>query len=143
MTISFRSFEERDLPEYRSWFSDAELSRRLSFPTDEWFAYTRSNSVRCWLATDAQNGLVGQIQIDEDGNGAGHFDMAIKPSLRRMGLGAEMLRAFLREHGGSYSALHATVETDNWASIACLQRCGFEPERELDADGFMQFHKVT
>jgi hypothetical protein len=41
MQIIFRSLVRNDLPELRTWFEDAELSRRLSLPTDEWLHTSR------------------------------------------------------------------------------------------------------
>ena len=54
MRITFQIFTRDDLAEFRAWFDDAELSRRLSFPTDQWFAYvTAGDSARCWAALDS------------------------------------------------------------------------------------------
>jgi len=70
MRMTFRFFTRDDLAEFRAWFDDAELSRRLSFPTDQWFAYvTAGDSARCWAASDGSR-IVAAVQVDPGANRA-------------------------------------------------------------------------
>jgi hypothetical protein len=56
MQINFRPLEVSDLAELRTWFVDSELSRRLSYPADEWFAYvTAGEAARRWVARHADH----------------------------------------------------------------------------------------
>ena len=139
--ITFRLFEAADLLEFRSWFADAELARRLSYPTDEWFDYVKGPAVRCWAALDATGQMIAELQIDQDCNRSGYFDIAIKPPLRRQGLGTKVLKAFIDGPGRIYTTLEAAVEPGNIASLACLRRCGFDEHLHPDEDGFMRFTK--
>ncbi|MDX8443495.1 GNAT family N-acetyltransferase [Mesorhizobium australafricanum] len=138
MQISFRLFTVDDLPEFRAWFADAELSRRLSFPTDEWFAYvTAGGAARSWVALDADR-MIAQMQVDREDAERGYLDLAMRPHLRGRGLGAAVLAAFLSGPGRAYPILEGRIEPDNAASLACCRRCGFVILPEPDADGFIQ-----
>lgn len=138
MEIAFRPILPDDLPELRSWFADEELSRRLSFPTDEWFSYvTTTDTVRCWLAL-ADNRIIAQIQVDRAGLDHGYLDFFLRPDLRGQGRGADVLTQFLSGPGRSYPVLEGVIEPDNLASIACFRRCGFSISSGPDADGFFQ-----
>ncbi|MBT9372620.1 GNAT family N-acetyltransferase [Rhizobium sp. CSW-27] len=135
MQITFRPLASDDLPELHTWFKDAELSRRLSFPTDDWFAYvTAGADARCWVASDAGE-LIAMIQVDREDSERGYLDLAVRPQLRGQGIGTAVLKAFLSGPGGIYGILEGRIEPDNAASLACCRRCGFEILPELDADG--------
>ncbi len=137
MQIIFRLISSNDLPVLRKWFEDAELSRRLSFPTDEWFAYvTAGADARCWLALDAGE-RVAVIQVDREGSELGYLDLAVRPSLRGQGIGMGVLAAFLSGPGCDYAVLEGRIEPDNAASLACCRRCGFEILPTPDADGLL------
>lgn len=138
MQILFRPLTGHDLPELRSWFGDRELSRRLSFPTDEWFAYvTAGPNARCWIALDGNN-IIATMQVDSDDGERGYLDLAIRPPLRGRGYGTAVLAAFLRGPGRRWAILEGRIEPDNVASLACCRRCGFEILPDRDADGMVQ-----
>ncbi|PYB70650.1 GNAT family N-acetyltransferase [Rhizobium wuzhouense] len=138
MRITFRLLAHDDLRELRSWFQDEELSRRLSFPTDEWFAYvTNEAAVRCWLALEAGE-IVALLQVDGDDAARGYLDLAVRPQLRQQGYGAAVLASFLSGPGTSYALLEGRIAPDNLASLACCRGCGFEISPEPDADGFLR-----
>lgn len=135
MRIIFRPLASDDLPELRTWFEDSELSRRLSFPTDEWFAYvTAGAAARCWVALDAGS-IIGLMQVDREDSERGHLDLAVRPDLRGQGIGTAVLAAFLSGPGRAYAILEGRIAPDNAASLACCRRCGFAVLPELDADG--------
>lgn len=137
MQIVFRPLASDDLPELRTWFKDSELSRRLSFPTDDWFAYvTAGADARCWVALDAGK-LIAIMQVDREDSERGYIDLAVRPHLRGQGIGTAVLTAFLSGPGGVYGILEGRIEPDNAASLACCRRCGFEILPELDADGLL------
>jgi len=137
MHIIFRPLVSDDLPELRTWFEDAELSRRLSFPTDEWFAYVKAGAAaRCWVALDAGR-IIAVTQVDREGSERGYLDLAVRPHLRGRGIGTTVLAAFLSGPGLAYATLEGRIEPDNAASLACCRRCGFEILPTPDADGLL------
>lgn len=137
MQIIFRPLTDNDLPQLRAWFADAELSRRLSFPSDEWFAYvTAGADARCWVALNAGR-IVAAIQVDHESSEVGYLDLAVRPSLRGQGIGTAVLAAFLSGPGRAYATLEGRIEPDNAASLACCRRCGFEILPKPDADGLL------
>lgn len=102
MQITFRLLAMDDLPGLRAWFEDSELSRRLSFPTDEWFAHvTTEETARCRVAVHAEQ-VIGEVQVDRDEDERGYLDLAVRPDLRRRGFGAAVLSAFLSGPGRAY-----------------------------------------
>lgn len=137
MQIIFRLLTSNDLPELCRWFEDAELSRRLSFPTDEWFAYvTVGETARCWVALDGGK-IIAAIQVDREDAELGYLDLAVRPSLRGQGIGTAVLAAFLSGPGRAYATLEGRIEPDNAASLACCRRCGFEILTKPDSDGLL------
>lgn len=134
----FRRLREQDLPVLRAWFGDAELSQRLSFPTDDWFAHVMKGAAACcWMARDAER-IIGMIQVDRDEEGRGSLGFAVQPGLRGRGFGTTILSAFLSGPGRAYRVLEGAIEPDNAASLACCRRCGFAILPEPDADGFIR-----
>ena len=138
MQITFRTFTSEDLSEFRAWFEDAELSRRLSFPTDDWFAYvTAGDAAGCWVALHAGQ-IIAEVQVDREAPERGYLAFAMRPDHRGRGLGKVVLSAFLSGPGQAYPLLEGRIESDNVASLACCRRCGFTFLPAPDADGFIQ-----
>lgn len=137
--LVFARFEADDLAEYQSWFTDGELSRRLSFPDERWFSYLGADHVACWAVKSGAGEMVAVVQADREEDGAGFFDIALRPQLRGRGLGRQVLDAFISGPARTYRELRATVEPDNHASIAMVRRCGFRQWESPDEDGFLQF----
>ena len=136
--VVFRPIAADDLDELRLWFEDAELSRRLSYPTADWFSYvTGAGNARCWIA-EAEGEPVAQLQVDHVPGEPAYLDIAIRPALRGKGMGQLILSRFLDGPGRIYSVLIGYVEPDNFASLRCCQKCGFSLAKELDADGLIK-----
>ncbi|MGO7165162.1 N-acetyltransferase family protein, partial [Rhizobium johnstonii] len=105
----------------------------MSFPTDEWFAYvTTGETARCWVAVHAEQ-VIGEVQVDRDGDERVYLDLAVRPDLRGRGFGAAVLSAFLSAPGQAYPILEGRIEPDNIASLACCRSCGFTFLPEPDA----------
>lgn len=135
--IIFRRFARADLGTYRSWFADAEISRFLSYPTDDWFAHVKeSDNAQCWVAAEPGGAMLAEIQVDRDEDGVGHIELAVRPDLRGKGHGKRSLLAFLSGPARAFAELHAHIEIDNAASLACFQRCDFVEAAEQDDDEF-------
>jgi RimJ/RimL family protein N-acetyltransferase len=135
----FRPFNKADLPILQAWFEDAELSFRLSFPTDDWFVYVATNpAVCCWIGIDDGGERAALIQVDRDEEGRGYIDIAVRPDLRGRGIGAATLAAFISGPGSTYLILEGRIAPDNIASLVCARRCGFQVLQEPDEDGFIR-----
>lgn len=66
MTLTFHTLGEPKLEVLRTWFTDPELARRISFPTIRWFDYVRPTPmVYAWLIYD-EDIPIGQVQVDID-----------------------------------------------------------------------------
>lgn len=137
LEIIFRLFTQADLQRYRSWFADAEIARFLAYPTDDWFSHvTGSDNAGCWAAVGFDETMFAEIQVDRDEEGVGHIELAVSPHLRGRGYGTRSLLAFLSGPGSVYAELHAHIEIDNAASLACFQRCDFIEAAEQGDDDF-------
>ena len=136
MQLTVRRLKAEELGEIRSWHNDAELARRLTYPTDEWYAAVSAEGQQCWVAVDALGIIVAKMQVDRDGD-VGYIDLAVKPELRGRGVGFAALAAFMTGPGRQYSVIEGRIEPDNAASIACVQKCGFRLLDELDDDGLI------
>jgi RimJ/RimL family protein N-acetyltransferase len=139
MQFLFRQFEKADLPVLRSWFADSELARRLSYPSDEWFAHVSGgNASRCWSTWSVKGEMVAEVQVDREGAERGYIEFCIRPDLRGRGLGIAALDAFILGPGKAYLILDGRIAPDNYASLTCCRRCGFQLSPEPDEDGFIR-----
>ena len=136
MQLTVRHLLPQELPEIRSWYEDAELARRLTYPTDEWYTAVSREGQESWVAVDETNTIVAKMQVDRDGD-IGYIDLAVRPELRRRGFGSAALMAFIAGPGKAYSMLEGRIEPDNIASLACVRRCGFRLLDEFDDDGLI------
>jgi RimJ/RimL family protein N-acetyltransferase len=137
--LRFERLVEADLPELRSWFSDAELRRRYGFPTPAWFEYVSNQAaVHAWVIWDGEL-AVGVLQLDALADQTGHMGFYVKPALRGRGYGKRILSDYLsRMAHGNLNRIIAEAECDNLASHRCLLTTGFVQDR-ADEDGFIRF----
>lgn len=120
--VVFRLIEPSDLQELRFWSEDDELSRRLSYPTAEWFSYVSGPGVaRCSIAHEGDI-PVAQLQVDHVPGEPAYLDIAVRPDMRAKGMGHAILSEFLDWPGKVYSKLVGHIEPDNFASLRCCQK---------------------
>jgi RimJ/RimL family protein N-acetyltransferase len=139
--LEFRLIDEEGLSEYESWFTDAELRRRIERPTALWFDYVRQTP-GCFGWLIYEDGIVvGQVQLDSYADQTATLGLVVKPQLRGQGYGKRILRALLeREEVAQLLRLEATIEPDNTASLRCFESAGFRQQgTEPDAEGFLHF----
>lgn len=136
--VSFRPIDTADLPVLRSWFTDAELARRVAYPADDWYDHVTGRYARCWIVHDGAGTALGWVQVDRADPDIGHLDIAAHPGLRGVGVGREILAAFVSGPGRAYGRLEGRIAPDNRASLACAQHCGFDPLHRRDDDGFVR-----
>ena len=140
-SFDFIPLDEVGLEEYESWFSDAELRRRIEPPRVNWFRYVSNEpGVHAWMIREAGT-PVGHIQLDVSPDQAGSFSIVVKPQLRGRGLGGRIMRIFLaRPEVMRLRRLEAGVEQDNLAAQRCLRTAGFTQEGIApDNEGFLTF----
>lgn len=142
MEFLFRSFADTDLEEYRAWFADEELSRRISYPDDIWFEHVRNPENACWAILDPTEKLIAVVQVDREET-TGYLDIAIRPDLRRHGLGAAVLRGFVEGPGHAYEIVEGRISPDNEAARALVHRCGFSILPDPDEDGFVRAVRLS
>jgi len=140
--VRFRPFRSDDLVAYAAWFDDAEVARRVDFPSADWVAYVMdpANPARLIVATHAASPLA-VLQYDEQDDGGISLLIVVDPAQRGRGLGKLVMAAFLAYVGGRYTHVDGHVEHDNFASIACVESCGFVRQAEAAEDGFLLYRK--
>lgn len=143
--ISFRPFRRVDLAAYAAWFDDAEVARRIDFPNADWVAYVMDSAspahavVATWGANDIPFAV---LQYDEEQDGGISLLIAIDPAQRGQGLGKRVLATFVAHVSGRYTHVDGHIEDDNFASIACVESCGFVRQAEELEDGFLFYRKL-
>lgn len=143
--MEFKFIDEQGLAEYETWFSDAELSRRIERPTRLWFDYVRQTPhVFAWMIYE-DGRAIGHLQLDTYPNQTNYLGLVVNPQLRRQGYGKCILRALLEQaEVAQLQLLEATIEPDNIASQRCFQSAGFRQEPAApDAEGFLHFVYIT
>lgn len=138
VAVEFRNLRTEDAAVLASWFSDAELARRVSMPDAAWMNYVLNDPVaHAWVGTNAAGEIICEVQVDQDpGGGEAFIEFYIRPDLRGQGLGAALLGAFIDGPGRRYQRFLASVAPDNAASLACARRCGFR-RVATEADGLV------
>lgn len=139
--MEFRLIDEEGLAEYETWWTDAELRRRIERPTRVWFDYVRQTpGCFAWLIYE-DGSLVGQVQLEPYLEQIASFGLVVKPELRGQGYGKRILRALLeRDEMAPYARLEVTIEPDNTASLRCFESAGFrQQEGGPDWEGFLHF----
>lgn len=142
--LSFRPFCRDDLAAYAAWFDDAEVARRISFPDPEWIAYVMdpTSVAHAVVAVRAPDDApLAMLQYDEEAGGI-NLLITLDPALRSQGFGMLVLAAFIEHVGGRYTHIDGYIEDNNFASIACVERCGFIRQAEEAGDGFMFYRKL-
>ena len=137
MSVSFRPFSNADLAGYQRWFDDAEVARRMAYPSPEWMDYIKTPDVLCFVASEGSEKSAAVLQMDIDPNGCGHLSLVVHPDLRHAGVGARVLTAFVMGPGQNMDELCASIDPDNAASLAIAKRAGFVVENACDKDGLV------
>ncbi len=143
--ISFRPFQSSDLAAYAAWFDDAEVTTRIDFPSADWVAYVMdpASSAHAVVAThDGSDVLLAVLQYDEEPAGGISLLIALDPAQRGRGSGKRVLAAFIEHVGGRYTHIDCYIDDDNFASIGCVERCGFIRQAGGSDDGFLLYRKL-
>ena len=133
--LCFKPIDKQTLELLIGWHHDAELHRRVDFPTEEWLGYV-TDTAGVFAYTVWEGAIcVAQVQMDVE-DATGSILMAVNPALRGRGYCKRVLEAFIHHHATEcLTTLVAYIEPDNEASIRCFASAGFLTQ-PTDADGF-------
>jgi RimJ/RimL family protein N-acetyltransferase len=138
--LRFQRMDRDDLETFAAWFADAELRRRISESTEQWFQYVSSGDNNfAWLVYEAER-AVGQVSLDTFAHQTGSIGLVVNPELRSQGFGKHILRSFLARAATAHlGEIAACIEADNTASLRCFQGCGFVAcPPEPDSNGLIK-----
>lgn len=146
MTLEFRRFQADYYAEYATWFADIELNRRLGPMDQEWLdsvlAEPAAEGITWAVFRDAE--LVAVIETGFDPQGqlpTVILGIAVKPSLRRQGIGKAVLQKILALHYAQGRHEHiAYVAQDNQSARRLIESIGFvSTGSEPDEHGYLEF----
>jgi RimJ/RimL family protein N-acetyltransferase len=136
-----RLLEWRNDPEVRAQsFSAEEVDRQAH---SDWFAGRLADPATLILIVEDDDGPVGQVRLDDAGEGVAEVHVALAPSARGRGYGREALALAAREARaelGAHTVL-AKVKAGNERSLRTFRAAGFEPAWE--ADGVVELRRST
>lgn len=144
--LSFSRFHPNDFEEYLSWFADPELNQHLGpmEANDPWLEYVMSNQEGTDFAVYRDGEMVAEIGLlfPNQENPAYYItNLAIKPELRRQGIGSLVLSAIIilypLQIGVSWRCF---IHKDNHKTKAFLEKTQWKCQNEFpDEAGFLAF----
>ncbi|MGD8829187.1 MAG: GNAT family N-acetyltransferase [Pseudomonadales bacterium] len=156
--LSFRAFEPEDLDELARISGDSETSRYVGegqpltrAQTREWIENSRRNVAEHGYGTGAvvlrsTGALIGWAGIARPGDGTEEIIYGFDRPHWGQGLGGELLAGLVQWAVGrlGFRELRATVHPDNTASVAMLERQGFNlVEAAFDGDPEVHLYILT
>jgi len=141
--LQFRKFVREDFPEYQSWYADADLNEQLGpmETDDEWLYYVLSewNGIEYSVFRDgALVAVLGIVFPDDEHPSYYITDLAVKPGLRRQGIGTEALKTLFALHPLKAGQMWKTyVAAKNPRVRVLLERSGWICETETPSESGM------
>lgn len=146
MALERTQFRREPFGEYASWFADSELDRHLGPMDNEWLeavlAEPESAGATWAVFRGAELVAVVETAFDpEQHSCAGIRAVAVKPGLRRHGIGATVLKLILALHKDKGFVEHvAYISVNNHAGQQCARKAGFVAvASEPDERGYIEF----
>ena len=148
MTINFKLklFQREHYAEYASWFTDPELNRHLGPMDEDWLEAVLSQPKSAGVTWAIFSGIeliavVETVFDPERRLTAGITAIAVKPNLRRQGIGAMVLQQILSIHKSKGIVEHVTYASiHNSGGRRCVEKVGFVPATtEPDERGYIEF----
>lgn len=141
--VELVEFDPVYFAEYQSWFVDAELEQALGpAPDQEWLSHIQNEETGCQFAGISDEKLVAVVGVAlpvSDSQYSVITDIAIRPDLRRTGVGTQILRALIVKQEMLGDDLRAYVESSNVNAKRFFERNGWTTECETpDADGMFE-----
>jgi ribosomal protein S18 acetylase RimI-like enzyme len=144
--LSFYRFHPDYFEEYLSWFADPELDQHLGpmEANDPWLDYVMSNQQGTDFAVYRDGEMVAEIgiQFPIEENFAYYItNLAVKPELRRQGVGSLVLSAITNlyplQSGASWRCF---VHENNHKTRFFLEKNKWKYQNEFpDEEGFFEF----
>ena len=137
MKLELREFRREFYPEYSSWFSDPELNRRLGPMDDAWLeavtTMPRSAGVTWAVFRDTSLVAVVETMFDPEGHRPTAITaVAVKPALRRQGIGmAALEKVLLIDRSQGMKDHIAFVSHRNEAAQSLLKKAGFVKSSDI------------
>ena len=131
INLELKSFQPEHYAEYVSWFTDPELSHHLGPMDQAWLDSVLSQPESAGVTWAVFRGIelvaVVETVFDlEHRLPAGIMAIAVKPSLRRQGIGTTVLHQILSLHKSQGIDEHVTyVSMHNAGGRRCLEKAGF------------------
>lgn len=150
MQLSFRRFGRDDFAEYAAWFVDPELDRWLGPMDEEWLEAVLSEGASegtTW-AVFREAMLVAVVETwshPSNRSLAAITGLAVKPGLRRQGLGGAVLRETLavNQRRGRFEHL-AYIHGNNGTAQECFKRAGFVSSTMTpNGEGHLEFRHTA
>ncbi len=140
--IELLKFKKEDFPEYKSWYTDAELMKRLGPMDNEWLEYILNEIDGCQYSAFLEYELIGVVGVKfptEQNLSYYITDFAIKPNRREEGIGSQVLCELLKEHSLKLGQTWKTfVDDSNTNAKAFFQKNGWKcASKEPDEHGML------
>lgn len=146
INLKFRLFRREHYAEYASWFTDPELNRHLGPIDEDWLEAVLSQPESAGVTWAIFGGVelvaVAETVFDpEHCLPAGITAIAVKPDLRRQGIGTRVLQQILSCHKNKGIVEHVIyVPIHNAGGRRCAEKAGFVPASiEPDERGYIEF----
>jgi RimJ/RimL family protein N-acetyltransferase len=148
MNLEFKPFQREYYAEYASWFADPDLNHQLGPMDEEWLEAILSEPEAAGITWAVFRGpeLVAVVETFFDPQNelpAGFSAVAVKPTLRRQGIGSAALQELItRHHNQGFTEHIAYVSTSNPAGRRLIEKAGFVPAAsEPNEYGYLEFRQ--
>ena len=101
MKLKFSKFKNDDFSEYKSWYVDLELNKRLGPMNNMWLDHVMNATGGCQYSVFHNKKLIAVVGIIfPDAKHSSYYitDFALKPHLRNQGIGSEVLKEMMNSH---------------------------------------------
>lgn len=147
MHFEFKRFQREHYTEYASWFVDPELNRHLGPMDEAWLeavlAQPESEGVTWSVFRGSELVAVVETNFDPQNQSPAVIKaIAIKPTLRRQGIGSSVLQRMLSIHNAQGFVEHlAYISVNNPVALHLVEKAGFIPvTAQPDEHGFIWFY---
>jgi predicted acetyltransferase len=138
-TLDIKQLDPKSLTEYESWFDNWAASNVLFKQAN--FDDLIRQGAHAWVGS-INNEIVSVAFYTRTITREGYLYFAVKPAVRRKGIGAEMMSKVLNEPlVKDLSSAHVSVSSDNIAGQKVLRRTGFI-QTNYSPEDYIEFEKI-